>query len=207
MGERRAPSSIRTHGGHHLRGENRRPSCRGSRKGRDTAEAFGLVDKGLVTSCLISSRPNVGGFFYANRGLQVLTSFLERPEVQQEPLFIEDIYEAVRTVSMALGGTKKAGALLKPDLPADKAGEWLANCLNRARPEKLDPEQLMFLAREGRRVGCHAIASFMCQDGGYAPPNPIEPEDERAALQRAYIESVRAQRQIADRLEKLGGGS
>lgn len=116
--------------------------------------------------------------------------------MQQEPLFIEDIYEAARTVAMALGGTKKTGTMLRPDLPADKAGEWLANCLNRTRPEKLDPEQLLFLSREGRRVGCHAIASFLLSDGGYAPPQPIEPEDERAAIEREFIQAV-------DRLERL----
>lgn len=123
--------------------------------------------------------------------------------MQQEPLFIEDIYEAARTVAMALGGTKKAGLLLRPDLPADKAGEWFANCVNRTRPEKFSPEQLLFLAREGRRVGCHAIASFVCADSGYAPPQPIEPEDERAQLQREFNENTKRMERMLARLEQL----
>lgn len=121
----------------------------------------------------------------------------------QDPLFHEDVYEAIRTTVMALGGSKKVGAALKPDLPADKAGEWLANCLNRTRPEKLDPEQLLFLSREGRRVGCHAIAVFINADGGYAAPQPVEPEDERALLQRQFVQAVEISKRIADRLEQL----
>jgi hypothetical protein len=123
--------------------------------------------------------------------------------MQQEPLFIEDIYEAARTVAMALGGTKKTGALLRPDLPADKAGEWLANCLNRTRPEKLDPEQLLFLSREGRRVGCHAIASFVSSDGGYTQPVPINPEDEAAELKRRLLTNMEQFKRDVARLEKL----
>lgn len=123
--------------------------------------------------------------------------------MQQEPLFHEDIYEAIRTACMALGGMKRVGVMLKPDHSADKAGEWLNNCLNQTRPEKLDPEQIQFISREARKANCHAIATFQNSDAGYAPPIPIEPEDEKARLQREYIASVKAQQRITEKLERL----
>ncbi|MCG8434409.1 MAG: hypothetical protein MJA83_10295 [Gammaproteobacteria bacterium] len=123
--------------------------------------------------------------------------------MEQESLFIEDVYEALRVAVMALGGTKVVGTMLWGDKPADKAGELLANCLNRTRPEKLDPEQFIFLQREAKKVGCHAIPAFTNQDTGYAPPIPIEPEDEKAQLQRDYIAAVKLSQQIAKRMEKF----
>lgn len=53
--------------------------------------------------------------------------------MNQQPLFCEDIFEALRVDVMALGGAKKVGCLLWPELSADKAGEMLNNCLNRTR--------------------------------------------------------------------------
>lgn len=118
----------------------------------------------------------------------------------QEPLFHEDIFEAIRTAVMSLGGMKKAGAMLWPDKPADKAGELMANCLNRTRPEKLDPEQVMLLARESRKLNCHAIAHYFNASTGYAEPIPVEPEDERARLQREYIAATQLLDKISKRL-------
>lgn len=124
--------------------------------------------------------------------------------MQQEPLFHEDIYEAIRTAVQALGGMKRVGSSLKPDLPADKAGEWLANCLNRTRQEKLDAEQIQFISRDARKTGCHAIAVFQNSDAGYMQPVPVEPEDEAAELKRQFIASVKQQGALVKRLEKLG---
>lgn len=122
--------------------------------------------------------------------------------MEQSPLFHEDIYEALRTVVMALGGAKKVAGSLWPDKPADKAGELLNNCLNRTRNEKLDPEQVCFLLREGRKRGCHAAADFIGADAGYQV-TPVEPEDEKAELQRQFIECEKALQNILLRLEVL----
>lgn len=68
--------------------------------------------------------------------------------MQQDSLFHEDIYDALGTDIKHIGGAKKVGVMLWPEKSADKAGENLNNCLNRTRPEKLDPEQIMFIVRE-----------------------------------------------------------
>lgn len=123
-------------------------------------------------------------------------------EPLQTPLFHEDIYAAIQTVVMALGGSKKVGTGLWPDKPADKAGELLNNCLNRTRPEKLDPEQVLFIAREGRKTGCHAIADYSAADTGYRFM-PIEPEDEKAELERQVVNASRLLHDVIGRLERL----
>jgi len=128
---------------------------------------------------------------------------MERPEMEQEPLFYEDIYDAMRHAVQRLGGAKRVGSQIWPDKSADKAGEYLLACLNRDRAEKLSVEQFLWLRREARRIGCHTIAAFENQDGGYAPPQPIEPADEAAELMRLFVESVKKQEQISNRLALL----
>jgi hypothetical protein len=121
----------------------------------------------------------------------------------QEPLFFEDIYEAIRTDVMAMGGFKRVGAMLWPEKMADKAGEHLNNCLNRTRQEKLDPEQVLFIKREAKKRGSYATLFYEADDVGMTRGQPIEPEDERAKLQRQFIESTRLLEQMVGRMQSL----
>ena len=120
----------------------------------------------------------------------------------QAPLFHEDIFEAIRTVVMAMGGGKKVGGLFWPEKPAGQAGELLNNCLNTVRPEKLDPEQVLFLITQGQRIGCHAIAEFIAQQACYRFI-AIEPEDEKAELQKQVIKASHEFGNLIKRLERL----
>lgn len=122
----------------------------------------------------------------------------------QMPLIVEDLPTALGDVARALGGFKRTGALLRPELPADQAGRWFSDCLNPAQREKLSPDQMVMLLREGRRVGCHSAMAFLAQECGYAPPQPIEPADEAAELQRQFLASVVLLQQIERRLSALG---
>lgn len=120
----------------------------------------------------------------------------------QQSLFHEDIYEALKTIGQMYGKPKKIGAMLWPEMAADKAGERWANCLNRTRPEKLDPEQVLLVLKIGRQIGCHAGMQFISEFCGYKY-EPVEPEDEKAKLQRLYIQSVEAQKDLVRRMEQL----
>lgn len=124
--------------------------------------------------------------------------------MHQAPLIVESLREAVDEVCRALGGHKKAGALLHPELPADQAGNWLRDCLRGDRRDKLSLEQVELLLVEGRRVGCHAGMAYLAQACGYAPPQPVEPADEAAELQRQFIAAVGALAVIQRRLDGLG---
>lgn len=123
--------------------------------------------------------------------------------MSQPALFHESIIDAIREVVQALGGAKVVGARMRPDLPPDHAGRWLADCLSHERREKLSPDQVLWMGREGRHMGCHAIARYLMSDWGYAEPQPVEPEDERARLQREYIDAARAMSRMAERIERL----
>jgi hypothetical protein len=123
----------------------------------------------------------------------------------QSALFHESLNDALREVVVALGGTKKVGAMMRPEKTVDEAGRWVNDCLNPDRREKFDPDQVLFLMREGRKVNCHAAMHFMCGDAGYMAAQPIEPEDELAALQRQFIETSKGVAAIATRIERLMG--
>lgn len=119
-------------------------------------------------------------------------------------LFHDSVEDALREVIQALGGAKKVGASLKPDKPVDEAARWVLDSLNIDRRERFDPSQVVWLLREGRRIGCHAAANFLMRESGYADPSPIEPEDERARLEREFIAAVKVMSGMADRLARLG---
>lgn len=122
----------------------------------------------------------------------------------QIPMFVDDLNEAIRATVNALGGMKAVGADLKPEKSAVDAGKWLADCLNTSKRDRLDPDQLAFIRRRARAAGCHILAAFEAQDAGYAPPQPIAPEDEAAQLQREFIASVKALQDIQNKLARNG---
>ena len=122
----------------------------------------------------------------------------------QIPLFCEDLNDAIRQTVQALGGMKRVGADMRPELPADQAGRWLGDCLNPDRRERLDPQQLSWIRRRARQAGVHILAAFEAADAGYAQPQPLEPEDARAALMREFVQATKASAALVRRLEALG---
>ncbi|MTI72562.1 MAG: hypothetical protein FH747_03035 [Stenotrophomonas sp.] len=126
--------------------------------------------------------------------------------MQQATLFHEDIFEALRTDILMLGGPKVVGAMLKPEADPQAAGRWLSDCINTAKAEKLGLEQMLFIMRRAREQGSSAAMFFMADECGYSRPQPLEPEDERAKLQREYIGATKALAKIAERAERLFGG-
>lgn len=121
----------------------------------------------------------------------------------QTSLFCESVGEALAEVVKAAGGPKRVGPELWPELPAEQAAQKLRDCLNPDRREKLSPEQVVWLLKLGRHTGCHSAMTFVLRDCGYADPVPLEPDDERAALQREFIEASKMIQKMAQRLEAL----
>lgn len=97
--------------------------------------------------------------------------------------------------------------MLWPEMGIEAAAQRLNNSLNDDRREVLHVHQYLLIWREARAVGCLAGVAHVNHECNCAPPNPIEPEDEMAQLQRNYIESVRMQQKIADRLERINDRS
>lgn len=122
----------------------------------------------------------------------------------QIPLFVEDYNEAIRATVQALGGFKRVGADMKPDLAADAAGRWLADCCNPDKRDNLKPTELAYLRRRARLEGVHVLASFELREAGYAPPQPITAEDEAAQLQREFVTASKAMQSLFNRMERAG---
>ena len=122
----------------------------------------------------------------------------------QPALYHDPLQDALSEVVTALGGAKVVGALLWPEKSADDAGRQLRHALDPDRPEKASLEQLALLLRLGREKGAHAGMYFLARDAGYQDPVAVEPEDERAKLQREFIQAQQAMFAMAKRMERAG---
>lgn len=123
--------------------------------------------------------------------------------MDQQALFHESVEEALTEVVNALGGAKTVGARMRSDLSPDAAARWLKDCLNDHRRESLHPGHVMWLLRAARAAGLHGAMAFIARECGYGDPIPVEPDDERAKLQREYIEAARAMSRLAERIERV----
>lgn len=121
----------------------------------------------------------------------------------QLTLFFDDIYQALMADIQALGGSKTVGSILWPSLKPDKAGEKVANCANRSHAQKFDLEDMLLIIREARKNGSYATAFFMASDTGFAEPQPIEPEDEKARLQTEFIQAVKAMERLSSKMDRI----
>lgn len=124
--------------------------------------------------------------------------------MQQQALFHESLADALQDCVRALGGAKSVGNAMRPEKTVDDARRWILDCLNPDRAEKFAPDQVLWILREARKVGCHAAMTYLARECGYADPQPIEPEDERSALQRQFVEQSKALQQLAHRMERSG---
>jgi hypothetical protein len=103
----------------------------------------------------------------------------------------DDIYEAARAVVKALGGAAAVGKRLWPKMPVKTAEGRMLDSTNRNRSAKLDPEELLQLAKWGRETGCHALVDFINADTGYEPTKPVVLTEQLARLQIAAMEAQR----------------
>lgn len=112
--------------------------------------------------------------------------------------------KALESVVKALGGSKKVAPMLWPEKGVEEARRLLCDCLNDERPAKLDFAQVLFILRLARQAGVHEGIEFICGQVGYAVPQPIEPEDERAQLMRQFNQNVESLLGMAAQLQRSG---
>lgn len=114
----------------------------------------------------------------------------------------ESLNEALIDAVKVLGGSKQVGYKLWPEKTVEAAQRHLLACLNEDKPERLTPDHLMMLLRLARGAGHHESLAYILEDLGYSAPQPVEPRDESAELQRQFMDSVRLQQSIVERMEK-----
>ena len=116
-----------------------------------------------------------------------------------------DFNEALAGAVNALGGSKKVGTILRPewkDRP-EAASQWLRDCLNAAKPEKLHQDQILMLLRLAKAADYHATKHWIDAEVGYEQGKPISPMNEAAKLQRQVIEAAHILKESLAKLEKL----
>lgn len=122
--------------------------------------------------------------------------------MEQQPLFFEDVYAALKYVVQSLGKPKDVGPLIFPHKEDPfAAGRLLSDCINPNRDSKLDIEQVILLLRLAREKGCHLGIEYLCTAAGYSKPVPIDPKDERAEFQRELIRQLQLTRQMINRCD------
>lgn len=114
----------------------------------------------------------------------------------------ENINDALQAAVTALGGYKKAGPMLRPELSIDQAAGWLRDCLNPARREKLAPEQVMLILRKAREASYHAAMNFVAFDTGYKAV-PVDPLTQEAELQERFIAAVEHLQGIQSQMQRV----
>lgn len=123
--------------------------------------------------------------------------------MDQEALFHNDEFEALKVDIGRLGGAQTVGDALWPDKGPIKGGEHLNNCLSRDRREKLDYSQIIWIKAEARKVGSFAAQRYENEAIGLKPPEAIDPESEAAKLQRQIIETGKSMERMFKQFERL----
>jgi hypothetical protein len=118
------------------------------------------------------------------------------------PLFLEDVYDALKAAVQALEGPKAVAGRLWPHKPLDQARKELLDALNRDNPRKLDPEETLAIFRMARDAGFHQSKHWIDRELGYEPSAPQEPEDEYARLQREYVQAVKLLATLTPKIEE-----
>lgn len=117
----------------------------------------------------------------------------------QAALFHDSIYDALRADVAAIGGVKEVARRLWP-AHVDAAAKLRA-CLADGHAQKLDIEEILAIKGFAKGVGSFATVTHESQVLAFKV-EWIKPEDERAELQRRFIEAVKLSEQIARRLQK-----
>lgn len=125
-------------------------------------------------------------------------------DITQMELWFDSQRDAIHSTIQAMGGFKVVGSMLWPSRPVDQAGRDLSDCLRENTRRKLDVEELAMIRREARKQDIHTLAAWEMKDAGYAPPQPVKPEDEQAALMREFNERVASLVEIQNRLVRAG---
>jgi hypothetical protein len=98
------------------------------------------------------------------------------------PLFLEDVFDALRAAVQAAGGAKSVSSRLWPAKPAEQARKDLLDCLNRDNDRKLCVEEVLALLRLAREAGYDGAKHWIDDALGYQPTPPQDPKIERDRL-------------------------
>lgn len=123
--------------------------------------------------------------------------------MHQEALFFDRLEDALAAVIDRCGGRKKFAGEMFPHKPLRDAHNLLDAMLNPERREKFSPAQVVYVSKRGREAGCHAVMQYLAREAGYTDPQPIDPEDQEAELQRTFVDAVSRLEGIQKQLQRV----
>jgi hypothetical protein len=121
----------------------------------------------------------------------------------EQKLWHDSLDDALRDVVYGIG-PKECAAALWPDLDPTSGARKLHHCLDPERAEKLSLSEIQFLIRLGAENGFHMPMAHLSSVCGYAPPEKVDPEDEKARLQRQFIEAKGELQKLVAQIARLG---
>lgn len=122
------------------------------------------------------------------------------------PECYDSLNDALKSAVMAMGGFKKVGARMRPEL--DTSEDWLRHCLKGDRRERLTPEQALWILREARLIGFHGAMQYLAFSAGYEC-RAIDAQKQKQTLQEtiaAGLERLNAQMALLQRMTDRDGG-
>ena len=121
----------------------------------------------------------------------------------QSVLFYEDIYDALRAAIQVAGGAKAVASKLWPAKPTADAHRELLDALNRERPRKLDPEEVIAILRMAKDADFHAAKFWLDDALGYEQGKPVTLAEETDRAAAALAEAAGDLRSALEALERL----
>lgn len=120
----------------------------------------------------------------------------------QSALFHERFEDALDEVIRVCGGRKKFACEMWPDKPTRDAHNLLDACLNPERRERFSPDHVIYVARRGAEVGCHAVMQYLGRECGY-DVKPITKAEEVDRLTGVIEESTKTLSAALTKLERI----
>lgn len=116
-----------------------------------------------------------------------------------------DMNDALTGAVHALGGHKKVGPMLRPELEpkSGAAAQWLRDCLNPEKRERLTPEQTLHLLRLARDAQYHAAKHWFDAEVGYEPSRPIDLDEKEDILVQVVAQATEALSKAVTTLEHI----
>jgi hypothetical protein len=92
---------------------------------------------------------------------------------------------------------KEVAHYIRPEISMDSAYAWLKNALKDDARETLSADRHIMIANYCQRFDFLYYVAGKCH---HSRPLPVEPEDEKAELQRQFIKAVTELRQLSSRI-------
>jgi len=117
-------------------------------------------------------------------------------------LFYDDEFDALQqTIACSERSFKECATFLRPDLKPDSAYAWLKACTNPNGDQHLRFGQVISLARFCKRS---EALFFMADELLHERPGALNPEDEKARIQREFAEAVAKLEELVDQGRTAG---